>query len=216
MTSKQVTSIQLKEQVQKGLSLPIMEHFYTIQGEGMHSGVPCYFVRLAGCDVGCPWCDVKESWEQEKHPIFKTEEIVQWVAETKAPKVVVTGGEPLMHQLDLLCELFHQKGIDCHIETSGAHPYSGNWDWFTLSPKKRKLPMTENYAKANELKVVIARSNDFRFAEEQASKVSSDCMLYLQPEWSKESEILKEIIEYVKENPKWNISLQTHKYMDIP
>ncbi len=193
-----------------------MEHFYTIQGEGMHSGVPCYFVRLAGCDVGCPWCDVKESWEQDSHPIFKTEEIVQWVATSKATKVVVTGGEPLMHQLDLLCELFHQAGIDCHIETSGAHPYSGNWDWFTLSPKKRKLPLDENYSKANELKVVIARPNDFRFAEEQAAKVNSECKLYMQPEWSKESEILKEIIEYVKGNPQWNISLQTHKYMDIP
>ena len=216
MTSKQASNTSLKEQVQKGLSLPLMEHFYTIQGEGFHSGVPCYFVRLAGCDVGCPWCDVKESWEQEKHPIHSTEEIVNWVALTKATKVVVTGGEPLMHNLDTLCELFHLNGIDCHIETSGAHPYSGNWDWFTLSPKKRKLPLVENYIKADELKVVIARSNDFRFAEQQAAKVPANCKLYLQAEWSKETEILKEIIEFVKENPKWNISLQTHKYMEIP
>ena len=215
MTSKQATTTQLKEQVQKGLYLPVMEHFYTIQGEGFHSGVPCYFVRLAGCDVGCLWCDVKESWEQEKHPIHATDVIVNWVTSTKSPKVVVTGGEPLMHNLDLLCELFHAKGIDCHIETSGAHPYSGLWDWFTLSPKKRKLPLDENYIKANELKVVIARIQDFRFAEEQASKVNPNCKLYLQPEWSKEAEILQEIIKYVKENPKWNISLQTHKYMDI-
>ena len=216
MSKNTLHTFEIIEQVNKGLALPVMEHFYTIQGEGFHSGVPCYFVRLGGCDVACPWCDVKESWEQEKHPIHNVEEIVTWVASTKAPKVVVTGGEPLMHQLDVLCEMFHVKGIDCHIETSGAHPYSGNWDWFTLSPKKRKLSKEENYDKANELKVVIARANDFRFAEEQASKVNADCKLYLQPEWSKESEILQEIIEYVKENPKWNISLQAHKYMDIP
>lgn len=209
-------SSEIIEQVQQGFSLPVMEHFYTIQGEGFHSGVPCYFVRLGGCDVGCPWCDVKESWEQEKHPTHSVKEIVDWVASTKSPKVVVTGGEPLMHKLDVLCDLFHVKGIDCHIETSGAHSYSGDWDWFTLSPKKRKLPLEENYAKANELKVVIARANDFRFAEEQASKVKVDCKLYLQPEWSKEETILQEIIAYVKEHPQWNISLQTHKYMDIP
>ena len=216
MSKNTLHTSKIIEQVRKGLALPVMEHFYTIQGEGFHSGVPCYFVRLGGCDVGCPWCDVKESWEQEKHPIHTVEQIVDWVAITKSPKVVVTGGEPLMHQLDILCKLFHNVGIDCHIETSGAHTYSGSWDWFTLSPKKRKLPKDENYTKAHELKVVIARANDFRFAEEQASKVNTNCKLYLQPEWSKESEILQEIIEYVKENPKWNISLQTHKYMNIP
>lgn len=216
MSKNPIHTSEIITQVEKGLSLPVMEHFYTIQGEGYHSGVPCYFVRLGGCDVGCPWCDVKESWEQEKHPIHTVEEIVKWVVSTNAPKVVVTGGEPLMHNLDKLCEQFSANGIDCHIETSGAHAYSGSWDWFTLSPKKRKLPQQENYKQANELKVVIARANDFRFAEEQASKVNEKCKLYLQPEWSKESEILQEIIAYVKENPKWNISLQTHKYMDIP
>ena len=209
-------SNEIKSQVGAGLSLPVMEHFYTIQGEGVHSGVPCYFVRLAGCDVGCPWCDVKESWDQESHPIHTVEEIVSWICETKAPRVVITGGEPLMHKLDALCDLLHIKGLDCHIETSGAHAYSGDWDWFTLSPKKRKHPKLENYLKADELKVVIARLNDFIFAEEQALKVSSTCKLYLQPEWSKESEIIENIIAYVKENPRWNISLQTHKYMDIP
>ena len=209
-------SNEIKSQVSAGLSLPVMEHFYTIQGEGVHSGVPCYFVRLAGCDVGCPWCDVKESWDQESHPIHSIEEIVSWICETKAPRVVITGGEPLMHKLDALCNLLHKKGLDCHIETSGAHSFSGNWDWFTLSPKKRKQPKLENYLKADELKVVIARPNDFVFAEEQAIKVSSTCKLYLQPEWSKESEIIENIIAYVKENPRWNISLQTHKYMDIP
>ena len=154
-------SIETIEKVQQGGMLPVMEHFYTIQGEGFHSGVACYFIRLSGCDVGCQWCDVKESWEQYSHPLYKVEEIVEWV----------TGGEPLIHKLDILCDLFRNKGIKCHIETSGAHPYSGTWDWFTLSPKKRKLPLKENYSKAKELKVVISRANDFRFAEEEASKV---------------------------------------------
>lgn len=202
--------------VQEGSVLPVMEYFYTIQGEGFHSGVPCYFIRLAGCDVGCIFCDVKESWEKENHPLYSIEEILVWVSSTKAKKVVVTGGEPLMHQLDRLCALFQGQQIDCHIETSGAHPYSGYWDWFTLSPKKRKLPLEENYAKADELKIIISRVNDFLFAEQQAEKVSSECKLYLQPEWSKESEILNLIIEYIKEHPDWNISLQTHKYMNIP
>jgi organic radical activating enzyme len=202
--------------VEKGTVLPVMEYFYTIQGEGFHSGVPSYFVRLAGCDVGCVFCDVKESWEKENHPLYPIEKIVEWVSSTKATKVVITGGEPLMHKLDGLCALFQARKIDCHIETSGAHSYSGFWDWFTLSPKKRKLPLHENYVKADELKVVISRANDFLFAEQQAEKVSSECKLYLQAEWSKESEILNLIIEYVKQHPKWNISLQTHKYMNIP
>jgi len=209
-------SVETIEKVEKGLLLPVMEHFYTIQGEGFHTGVPCYFIRLSGCDVGCQWCDVKESWEQDNHPVFKVQEIVQWVFLSGATKVVITGGEPLMHNLDLLCDLIHSNGIDCHIETSGSHAFSGRWDWFTLSPKKRKLPKNENYFKANELKVIISRANDFRFAEQQATKVNVDCKLYLQPEWSQESIILKDIIMYVKKNPRWNISLQTHKYMDIP
>lgn len=209
-------SIETIEKVQQGRMLPVMEHFYTIQGEGFHSGVACYFIRLSGCDVGCQWCDVKESWEQYSHPLYKVEEMVEWVSLSGAVKVVVTGGEPLIHKLDILCDLFHSKGIECHIETSGAHPSSGTWDWFTLSPKKRKLPLKENYSKAQELKVVISRANDFRFAEEEASKVNDDCKLYLQPEWSKEADILKDIIAYVKINPSWHISLQTHKYMDIP
>lgn len=209
-------SVDTIKKVEKGLLLPVMEHFYTIQGEGFHSGVPCYFIRLSGCDVGCQWCDVKESWDQDNHPVFKVQEIVQWVFLSGATKVVITGGEPLMHNLDLLCDLIHSNGIDCHIETSGAHAFSGSWDWFTLSPKKRKLPLNENYFKANELKVIISRANDFRFAEQQALKVNYDCKLYLQPEWSQESTILKDIIMYVKKNPRWNISLQTHKYMDIP
>lgn len=196
--------------------LPVMEHFYTIQGEGFHAGVPCYFIRLAGCDVGCPWCDVKESWDRDIHVSYFVDEIVSWVSATKAKKVVITGGEPLMHNLDGLCALLHDCGVSCHIESSGAHNISGDWDWFTLSPKKRKMPVVSNYKYANELKVVIARPNDFKFAEQEAQKVSSDCLLYMQPEWSKERDILKEIIAYVKENPKWNISLQTHKYMDIP
>lgn len=216
MSESTLFSTEIKERIKQGLALPVMEHFYTIQGEGFYSGLPSYFLRLGGCDVGCPWCDVKDSWDQEKHPVFSVEEIVTWVTQTKANKLVVTGGEPLMYSLDVLCELLHIKGIDCHIETSGAHSFSGAWDWFTLSPKKRKLPKLENYKKANELKVVIARANDFEFAEEQALLVAENCKLYLQPEWSRESIILKDIIAYVKENPKWSISLQTHKYMDIP
>ncbi len=202
--------------VMQGKVLPVMEYFYTIQGEGFYSGVPCYFIRLAGCDVGCSFCDVKESWEKDNHPLYSIEQIVAWVSSTNANKVVITGGEPLMHQLNGICKLFHIQQIDCHIETSGAHPYSGNWDWFTLSPKKRKLPLEENYKKADELKVIISRANDFHFAEQQAEKVSSVCKLYLQPEWSKDSEILNSIIEYVKEHPDWSISLQTHKFMNIP
>ena len=216
MSETLLFSSETSERIKRGTVLPVMEHFYTIQGEGFHSGTPCYFIRLGGCDVGCPWCDVKESWEQGKHPIHTVEDIIAWVLSSKAQKVVVTGGEPLMYSLDVLCGMLHQRGLVCHIETSGAHPYSGSWDWFTLSPKKRKLPQPINYSKANELKVVIARHNDFQFAEAQALKVNSDCKLYLQPEWSKESLILKDLISYVKENPKWSISLQTHKYMDIP
>lgn len=195
---------------------PVMEHFYTIQGEGYHTGAASYFIRLGGCDIGCPWCDVKDSWPAEAHAQYSLQTMVQWVIDSKCKKLVITGGEPLTYNLDLLCEAMHNIGVDCHIETSGAFPYSGSWEWFTLSPKKRMLPKEENYQKANELKVVIARPNDFKFAESQAAKVAPKCKLYLQPEWSKEKEILPEIIAYIKANPQWRISLQSHKYMSIP
>lgn len=193
-----------------------MEHFYTIQGEGYHQGKAAYFVRLGGCDVGCPWCDVKESWEADKHPLLSVEEIVETVSATRAPICVITGGEPLIHNLDALTQALQSKGIQTNIETSGAHPLSGTWNWICLSPKRYKLPLPECLKAAYELKVVIQHRNDFRFAEEYAAQVSNNCLLYLQPEWSKESEVLPLIIEYVKQHPQWRISLQVHKYMNIP
>ena len=205
----------LQNKVNLGKALPLMEAFYTIQGEGYHKGSAAYFIRIGGCDVGCHWCDVKESWDAQKHPATLIEKIVEQAIKY-SNIIVLTGGEPLMWNMEHLTLALKKKKMQIHIETSGAHSFSGNWDWFTLSPKKRKQPKLENYLKADELKVVIARPNDFVFAEEQAIKVSSTCKLYLQPEWSKESEIIENIIAYVKENPRWNISLQTHKYMDIP
>ena len=204
-----------KKDIKKGLSLPVMEHFFSIQGEGFHSGKAFYFIRIAGCDVGCSWCDVKESWEIENHPVYKIHQILQFITNSKVNRVVITGGEPLLYYLDPLCIKLAKKGILTHIETSGSHPISGIWDWFTLSPKKRKLPNEESYQKANELKIIISRLNDLKFAESQASKVSEDCKLFLQPEWSKSHLVLPTIIKYVKDNPKWNISLQIHKFMNI-
>lgn len=193
-----------------------MEHFYTIQGEGFHQGRAAYFVRLGGCDVGCTWCDVKESWEADKHPLYTIEQIAETVASSGTEICVVTGGEPLMHNLNELTEVLRQKNIRTHIETSGAHPLSGNWDWICLSPKRFKLPLEACLKSAHELKVVVAHRNDLRFAEEYAAQVSHTCLLYLQPEWSKEKEVLPLIIEYVKQHPKWRISLQVHKYINVP
>lgn len=194
--------------------LPIMEDFYTIQGEGKYTGHAAYFIRTAACDVGCPFCDVKESWEIEDHQWKTIPAIVEKVGE--APLAVITGGEPLMHNLDELCKQLQDKHIRTHIETSGSSPFSGSWDWFTLSPKKRKMPLDENWKQADELKIVISRKNDFKFAEQCAEKVGEDCLLFLQPEWDRSDEILPEIIAYIKEHPMWKMSLQTHKYMDIP
>ncbi len=202
-----------KSLILQGKKLPIMEAFCTIQGEGFHTGTATYFIRTGGCDVGCPWCDVKESWEAEKHTLIDVDEIVKNI-NTKI--AVITGGEPLMWNLDLLTTKLHQNDIRTHIETSGAYTISGNWDWFTLSPKKRKLPTEEAYKTANELKIIILNDNDFRFAEKQAQKVTANCLLYLQPEWEKREQIMPKIIQYVKENPKWRISLQTHKILNIP
>ncbi len=198
------------------VQLPVMEHFYTIQGEGAHSGVAAYFIRLGGCDVGCFWCDVKESWDAELHPKFTIEEIISWPVEANAKTVVITGGEPLMHNLDALTQALHAKGIKTHIETSGAHPYSGQWDWVTFSPKKFKEPHPSILDKANELKVIVYNKHDFEFAQQYEQLVNPSCKLYLQPEWDKSAQMLPLIIEYVKANPQWRISLQTHKYMDIP
>lgn len=199
-----------------GSFLPLMEEFYTIQGEGFHSGKAAYFIRLGGCDVGCHWCDVKESWDAALHPLTAVETIVANAAQYPAKTVVVTGGEPLLYNLDTLCQQLQAAGIKTFIETSGAYPISGHWDWVCLSPKKFKGPSPGVAGIAGELKVIVFNKSDFEWAEEHAKSVASDCKLYLQPEWSKAEQMLPEIVEYVKHNPRWEISLQTHKYMHIP
>ena len=193
-----------------------MEHFYTIQGEGRYSGRAAYFVRIAGCDVGCVWCDVKESWDSDIHPVMKLEAVVNEVLASKSDFCVITGGEPAMYDLTALIDMLHERGIETAIETSGCYPLRGNIDWYCFSPKKFKAPCSEAYTKANELKVVISHPSDFDWAESHAVNVSSKCLLYLQPEWSKQERFLPLIIDYVKNNPKWTVSLQTHKYMNIP
>ena len=201
--------------VEKGEMLPLMEEFYTIQGEGFHTGTAAYFIRIGGCDVGCHWCDVKESWNSELHPPTSTDLIVA-NAKKYADTVVVTGGEPLTWDMTLLTQKLKDKNLKVHIETSGAYPVSGTWDWFCLSPKKNKLPVNDAYAIAHELKVIIYNKHDFIFAEEQAAKVNSNAILFLQPEWSKKEEMTPLIVDYVMNNPKWRVSSQTHKYLNIP
>ena len=193
----------------EGKLLPLMEEFYTIQGEGFNTGKASYFIRIGGCDV-------KESWDASLHPLTPTENIIEHVLESKTPAVVVTGGEPLIYNLSYLTGLLKKQNIKTYIETSGAYNLSGDWDWICLSPKKTMLPKEENYSAAHELKIIVFNKHDFVWAEEQANKVSKDCYLYLQPEWSKRNEITPLIVEYVKQNPRWMISLQTHKYIDIP
>jgi len=200
----------------KGMLLPLMEEFYTIQGEGFHSGKAAYFIRLGGCDVGCHWCDVKESWDMNAHPLTKADEIVRNAEKFPAKAVVVTGGEPSAFNLDYLTARLKEKGIATFIETSGAYPLTGQWDWICLSPKKTSPPTTENYSKAQELKVIVYNRDDFRWAEENAKKVNGDCLLFLQPEWSRSKEMMPLIVDYVMKNPAWNVSLQTHKFMNIP
>lgn len=201
--------------VEKGQMLPLMEEFYTIQGEGYHKGTAAYFIRLGGCDVGCHWCDVKESWNPDIHPPTDIGSIVA-NAVKYSKTIVVTGGEPLTWDMSPLTQLLKEKGLDTHIETSGAYPLSGTWDWICLSPKKNKLPTAEIYKVADELKVIIYNKDDFRFAEEQALKVNPDCKLYLQPEWSKRDKMIPLIVDYVMAHPHWVVSLQTHKYLNIP
>lgn len=205
-----------QEMLDKGIALPLMEEFYTIQGEGFHTGKPAYFIRVGGCDVGCHWCDVKESWDANLHPLTKADQIVANALQHPARAVVVTGGEPSAFQMDYLTKKLKENGVQTFIETSGSYPLTGNWDWICLSPKKTLPPKAENYSKAHELKVIIYNKDDFRWAEEQAALVNEDCMLFLQPEWSKSNEMMPLIVEYVMANPRWNVSLQTHKYMHIP
>ncbi len=199
-----------------GKTLPLMEEFYTIQGEGFHTGKAAYFIRVGGCDVGCHWCDVKESWDANLHPLTSADLIVENALNFPARTIVVTGGEPSIYPMEYLTQKLKEKGFQTHIETSGAYPLTGSWDWICLSPKKTMPPLDEIYRHANELKVIIHNKHDFIWAEEQASKIKGDVQLYLQPEWSKVKEIMPLIVDYVMENPKWNISLQTHKYMNIP
>ncbi|WP_417369095.1 7-carboxy-7-deazaguanine synthase QueE [Flavobacterium beibuense] len=201
--------------VEKGVMLPLMEEFYTIQGEGYHTGTAAYFIRVGGCDVGCHWCDVKESWNADLHPPTQIEAIVNNAARY-AKTIVITGGEPLTWDMGPLTSGLKEKGLKIHIETSGAYPLTGTWDWICLSPKKTKLPVDEVYNKAQELKVIVYNKHDFIFAEEQAAKVNKDAILFLQPEWSKKEEMTPLIVDYVMNNPKWRVSLQTHKYLNIP
>ena len=196
--------------------LPVMEHFYTLQGEGFHQGRAAYFIRLAGCDVGCVWCDVKDSWDASVHPNYSIEQILQFVKQTPATLAVITGGEPLMHPLDELTAALQQAGIKTHIETSGAHPLSGHWDWICVSPKKFKAPLPEILPQAHELKVVIFHPSDFEWAEKYAALVSPGCRLFLQPEWDKADKITPLIVDYIKAHPQWELSLQVHKYINVP
>ena len=203
------------QDVAAGTALPLMEAFYTLQGEGYHKGSASYFIRIGGCDVGCHWCDVKESWDADKHPPTAIKTIVE-DAHRFSKTIVVTGGEPLMWDMRPLTNALKAKGMSIHIETSGAYPLTGHWDWFCLSPKKNKLPTPESAARADELKVIIFNKDDFRFAEEQAKTVSENCVLYLQPEWSKRDQMMPLMVDYVLQNPRWKVSLQTHKYLKIP
>jgi len=197
-------------------SLPVMEAFYTIQGEGFHQGRAAYFVRLGGCDVGCVWCDVKDSWDASRHPRLTIGEIVTGARANPGDLVVVTGGEPLMHDCSALTEALHEAGLHTHIETSGSHPVSGDWDWICLSPKKFLAPLPEILPLAHELKVVIFNKSDLDWAEQWAARVGPHCRLFLQPEWSKSAVVTPLIIEYIKNHPKWEFSLQLHKYINVP
>lgn len=193
-----------------------MESFYTIQGEGFHQGRAAYFIRLGGCDVGCVWCDVKDSWDAGKHPLVKIDDLVAGVKSTPAKLVVITGGEPLMHDLDQLTIKLQAEGLETNIETSGSSPLSGSWNWICLSPKKFKAPLPEILPVVNELKVVVFNKSDFTWAEDFEARVSKNCKLYLQPEWSRAPGITEEIVDYIKANPQWELSLQVHKYINVP
>lgn len=201
--------------VEKGTMLPLMEEFYTIQGEGNHTGKAAYFIRVGGCDVGCHWCDVKESWDPEVHPPTAIDQIIN-NASQYSDTVVVTGGEPLTWNMEPLTSGLKQKGMQVHIETSGAYPLTGTWDWICLSPKKVKMPLAGIYEQAHELKVIVYNKHDLAFAKAESEKVNPACKLYLQPEWSVREKMIPLITEFVMQNPKWHVSLQTHKYLNIP
>jgi len=205
-----------KKRISDGISLPLVEEFYTLQGEGYHTGKAAYFIRLGGCDIGCSFCDSRFSWNPRLHPLVDTDTIIENVVKSGTDSVVITGGEPLMYNLDYLCAGLKKMNIQIFIETSGAYPLSGELDWICLSPKKNMPPLEENFHSANELKVIILDKKDFEWAEINRAKVKSNCVLYLQPEWSRFETIIPDIVEYVKKNNIWRISLQVHKYMHIP
>ena len=205
-----------KELLNEGKLLPVMEQFYTIQGEGNNTGKAAYFIRIGGCDVGCHWCDVKESWDANIHPLTPINEIINDVCSYPAKSVVITGGEPLQYNLSALTTQLKEQKIETFIETSGAYPLTGTWDWICLSPKKTMLPKDEIYNNAHELKIIVYNKHDFEWAKQEAEKVNKKCIMYLQPEWSKRNEMMPLIVDFVKENTNWRVSLQSHKYMNIP
>ncbi len=199
-----------------GLKLPLVEDFYTIQGEGFHTGKPAYFIRLGGCDVGCRWCDAKYTWNARQFPPVPVDEIVARAASFPARAIVITGGEPTLYPLGELTARLHERGLQIFLETSGAHPLSGTFDWVCLSPKKQQPPLPENIALADELKVIVETPGDLIWAETVAARVPETCLLYLQPEWSRSQAVMQPIVEYAKSHPRWNVSVQTHKFMGIP
>jgi organic radical activating enzyme len=204
------------EELHGGRVLPLVEDFYTLQGEGFHTGRAAYFIRLGGCDVGCRWCDAKDTWNPRVHPPVAVAEIVGRASAHPALAVVVTGGEPLMYRLDVLCRELHEAGVEIFLETSGSHPFSGSFDWVCLSPKKQQPPLKEAWERADELKVIIETEADLDWAEQCTERVGEDCKLFLQPEWSRRDGVMPVIVEYIKAHPKWRMSLQAHKYMKIP
>jgi organic radical activating enzyme len=200
----------------KVIKIPLMETFYSIQGEGYHQGKAAYFIRLAGCDVGCPWCDVKESWTTDTYPRIESNKLAEKAAVQRSGIAIVTGGEPLMYDLTDLTFHLNERRINTHLETSGTYPLTGNWNWICFSPKKFKTPLPEFFNMADELKIIIVNHSDFEWAQGFADKVRPDCKKYLQPEWSRSNKVLPKIVEFVKQNPEWEISLQIHKYLDVP
>lgn len=202
--------------LQQGKLLPLMEEFYSLQGEGFHTGKPAWFIRIGGCDVGCSWCDVKESWNADLHPLTAADKIVENASNCPAKSVVVTGGEPLQYNMDYLCNQLHQQGIKTFLETSGSEKLTGSWDWICLSPKRNAPPTADILQITNELKVIIAEKNDFAWAEHNAAMIQPECKLLLQPEWSKYNRMIQPIVDYILLHPHWTISLQAHKFMRIP
>lgn len=195
---------------------PVMERFLTVQGEGAYTGASAWFIRLGGCDVGCAWCDVKESWDADVHPKLDAGTLVDEAKASNAPLCVVTGGEPAMHDLKALTEGLHAAGLRTHIETSGTHPLTGDWDWVTFSPKRFKAPLPEFYAEADELKVIVVNRQDLNWGEEHAARLSAKCARYLQPEWDRREKVLPYIMDHLKAHPQWRVSMQTHKYLGLP